>query len=97
MSSPITRTKGNRAKGESAQKSYANECGRAEQGLPLVSLHAREEIFISGHKKQYQVLLRVLREFRAPKMHNTQSLAPQEGRHNECPPGLLGRKSIVVY
>ena len=28
---------------------------------------------------------------------NAQSLAPQEGRHNECPPGLLGRKFIVVY
>ena len=28
---------------------------------------------------------------------NTQSLAPQEGRHNEYPPGLLGRKFIVVY
>ena len=27
---------------------------------------------------------------------NTQSLAPQEGRHNECPPGLLGRKFIVA-
>ena len=27
----------------------------------------------------------------------TQSLAPQEGRHNECLPGLLGRKFIVVY
>ena len=28
---------------------------------------------------------------------NTQSLAPQEGCHNECLPGLLGRKFIVVY
>ena len=28
---------------------------------------------------------------------NTQSLAPQEGRHNESPHGFLGRKFIVVY
>ena len=34
---------------------------------------------------------------KTPRQYNTQSLAPQEGCHNECPPGLLGRKFIVVY